>query len=302
MESDDSIIMNIAESNKWKAEVLFQILFALASSKELKDVLVYKGALILNKRLGTERMSLDIDSNLLQAFVLAYPEKKEQEVFLETTLNKAISKYFNRQEPVRYEVSSIKIQRSPIIDHPLGWDAFSIKINVTDYLNRGVRGLPALSIDVAAPETLTENSVSDIELGGHVVSAYTLERIAGEKMRAFLSTLPAYRAKVKKPGEAVRVKDLYDLAQILKVKPIDDEYFWGLAGNEFKLACSSRFIDCEGVVTFKENWKETQKAYADEPMLPKDIQFDEIEKGIASIIQFLSRNNITPFDYPLPEK
>lgn len=54
---------------------------------------------------------------------------------------------------------------------------------------------------------------------GHVVMAYTLQRIAGEKLRAFLSSLPTYRRQVKTPGEVVRVKDIYDLACILRVAP-----------------------------------------------------------------------------------
>jgi hypothetical protein len=302
MESDDSIIMNQNDADKWKADVLSHILFALAASSELKAVLVYKGALILNKRLATERMSLDIDSNLLQAFVSACPGMKDQAILLEKIFTTAISKYFNRQDPVRYELSSIKIERTPPVDHPLGWDAFKIKINIADFKNRGVRGLQALTIDVAAPETLTINSVSEIDLGGNVVNAYTLERIAGEKMRAFLSTLPAYRAKVKKPGEAVRVKDLYDLARIIRAKPITDESFWEMAGEEFKLACSSRYIDCAGLLTFKENWVETQRLYETDPMLPKDVQFDEIDKIITDINQFLSKRKITPFKSTLPEK
>lgn len=299
MESVDIIIMNPETKNKWMADVLTQILFALASSKALKGVLVYKGALILNKRLEKDRMSLDIDSNFIQNFVLKIPERSKQEEFLYEAIASAISKYFNRQEPVRFQLSSIKIIRSPRNDHPRGWDAFKIKINVEDFKNTKVRGLPALTIDIAAPEELSENSVSDIDIGGYIVSAYTLERIAGEKLRAFLSTLPAYRQKVKKPGEAVRVKDLYDIARIQRAKPISDELFWEVVGNEFKLACSSRYIDCEGLDTFKEHWGNTQSLYENDLTLPKNIQFDEVDKGIADINEFFLRKKIVPFTFPL---
>jgi len=293
--------MNPGDANKWQAEVLEHILLALASSKDLKNVLVYKGALILNRRLGTDRISLDIDSNLVQDFVLAFPEKKQQEDFLEKVLNSAISKYFNRQDPVRFELSAIKIKNSPPkIDHPLGWDAFSINIKVTDFQNIHVRNLPALLIDVAAPESLSNNSVSDIDLGGHVVRAYTLERLAGEKMRAFLSTLPQYRAKVKKPGEVIRVKDLYDLARIQRAKPIHDELFWEVAGEEFKMACASRYLDCEGLVTFKEDWENTRSLYETDRTLPNDVIFDEVDNVITDIIAFFSIRQITPFVFPLP--
>lgn len=294
--------MNSEDSNKWKSDVLGQILIALASSSELKDVLVYKGALILNIRLGTTRMSLDIDSNLIQDFVVAFPIKEDQEKYLSKALSTAVNRYFDRQEPVRFKLETLRIQRSPIKDHPLGWDAFSIKMNVKDYQNNNVRNLPALAIDIAAPETLSENSFSDINLGAYQVKAYTLERIAGEKLRAFLSTLPAYRAKVSKPGEAVRVKDLYDLVRIYRVRPIENELFWDQAGNEFRLACESRFIDCQGDETFQENWEYTKALYELDSTLPKDVPFDEIEMVIIAINGFFTAKGVTPFSFPLPPR
>jgi hypothetical protein len=294
--------MNLDDSNKWKVSVLVHILLALASSKELREALVYKGALILNRRLGTDRMSLDIDSNLAQNFALAFPQKGQQKAFLENALKSSISKYFNRHDPVRFELSSIKIQPSPPkTDHPLGWDAFLIIIKIKDYKYLHVTNLPVLKIDVAAPEELSENSVSDMDIGGFLVKAYTLERIAGEKLRAFLSTLPAYRTKVKKPGETVRVKDLYDLTQIYRVKSINNEIFWGVAGDEFKIACASRYIDCEGLVTFKENWGNTKKLYETDSTLPKDVGFDEVDEVITNINAFFLRKQIIPFVYSIPK-
>lgn len=234
--------MNPEDAQKWQYRVLEQILHALAESNELKDVLIFKGALILNARLGAKRMSLDIDSNMNQEFVIQCPDKDDQEEYLTNVISTAINKYFNRQEPVRFELETLKIKRSPPRHHPRGWDAFSIKIRVQDYKYINVRYLPTLSIDVAAPELLYDTSVSYLDLGGCTIKAYTLERIAGEKLRAFLSTLPAYRRKVSKPGEALRVKDLYDLARIYRVNSINNELFWELSGREFRLACSSRFI------------------------------------------------------------
>jgi hypothetical protein len=54
------------------------------------------------------------------------------------------------------------VRSPPKNDHPLGWDAYSIKINIIDHKNSHVRNLPALSIDIAAPESLSSNSVSEI--------------------------------------------------------------------------------------------------------------------------------------------
>jgi hypothetical protein len=293
--------MNPEDANRWKADVLMHILKSLASSNELKDVLIYKGALILNHRLGTSRMSLDIDTNLNQDFIVAGPHKEDRKEYLKKTLSKAINKYFERQEPVRFKLENINIRRSPPrIDHPLGWDAYTIKINIMDNQYRNIRNLPALTIDVAAPEALSEYSVSDIDLDGYKVKAYTLERIAGEKLRAFLSTLPAYRAKVSKPGEAVRVKDLYDIVRIYRICPIENKFYWEQVGSEFKLACESRFVDCQGLESFQENWTDTRSLYERDTSLPKDIPFDEIERVIVAITDLFTGKGIIPFSFQLP--
>ena len=181
----------------------------------------------------------------------------------------------------------------------MGWDAFKVKINVND-LSKHVKGLPALEIDVAAPEELLDTSVATIEVGGHRVHAYTLERIAGEKLRAFLSSLPAYRAKVKKPGEAVRAKDLYDISRIRGVHGLEQVEFWRLAGEEFRVACRSRYIDCQGLTTFQEQWAVTRKTY-EEATIPKDISFEEAEATLVAIVSFLEAQGIVPFTFPLPE-
>ena len=153
---------------------------------------------------------------------------------------------------------------------------------------------------MAAPEELLGTSVATIEVGGHRVYAYTLERIAGEKLRAFLSSLPAYRAKVKKPGEAVRAKDLYDLSRIRRVHGLEEAEFWRLVGKEFRVACRSRYIDCQGLTTFQEQWAVTRKTY-EEATIPKDISFEEAEATLGAVVNFLEAQGFVPFTFPLPE-
>ena len=205
--------MNKTDGEHWKSQVLDEIFVALAASEQLDAALVFKGARVLNVRLGIGRQSLDLDSNLTEPFVQKFPDREKQRMFLEEEMTKAVRRHFERQEPVRYNLTSLNVQTYPPKSHPMGWDAFKVKINVND-LSKSVKGLPALEIDVASPEELLDTSVATIKVGGHHVRAYTLERIAGEKLRAFLSSLPAYRAKVKKPGKAVRAKDLYDVSRI----------------------------------------------------------------------------------------
>jgi hypothetical protein len=199
--------MNPVDAARWKSQVLDEVFVALAAAEPLDACLVYKGARVLNLRLGGGRQSLDLDSNLAAPFVQQYPDREAQRAFLEEQMARAVRRHFERQDPVGYELTALTVQTYPPKSHVMGWDAFKVRMNVND-LTRNVKALPALEIDVAAPEELLDSSVSTIEVGRHRVVEYTLERIAGEKLRAFLSSLPAYRAKVRKPGEAVRAKDL----------------------------------------------------------------------------------------------
>ena len=292
--------MNQADAERWKSEVLDQIFAALAEREELKEALVFKGARVLSLRLNGGRQSLDIDSNLTARFVAQHPDREEQRQFLEREMKATIRRHFERREPVRYELANLQVETYPPKGHAMGWDAFKVKINVDD-LTKRVRGLPALTIDVASPEEILDTSVSRIDVGGHAICAYTLERIAGEKLRAFLSSLPAHRAKAKKPGEAVRAKDLYDIANIRRHRDLSDEAFWRLAGREFHMACRSRYIDCAGLETFQEGWDVTRKTYS-EATIPKDIPFAEAEATLVAVVEFFQTLGIIPFAFPLSEK
>jgi hypothetical protein len=194
--------MNSNERDNWKFTVLAEILAALAKNSEIRENLIFKGALILNRHLNIQRKSLDIDSNLVSDFALQHPEREAQKEFLEKHVKQAITRHFEAQNPVRYELKSLRIDLSPKKNHPRKWNAFEIIIALTDHANSGVRGLPTLTMDVAAPEKLSEYSISEMDVDNVKIRVYSLERIAGEKARAFLSTLPTYRAKVKKPGRS----------------------------------------------------------------------------------------------------
>ena len=291
--------MNQKDGERWKSQVLDEIFIALAASEQLDETLVFKGARVLNVHLGIGRQSLDLDSSLASLFVQKYPDREAQRAFLEQEMTRAVRRHFERQEPVRYELTALKVQTYPPKSHPMGWDAFKVRMNVND-LSKHVKGLPVLDIDVAAPEELLKTSVATIEVGGHRVCAYTLERIAGEKLRAFLSSLPAYRAKVKRPGESVRAKDLYDVSRIRGVHGLEQIEFWRLAGKEFRVACQSRYIDCQGLTTFQEQWAVTRKTY-EETTIPKDISFEEAEATLLAVVNFLETQGIVPFTFPLPK-
>ncbi len=274
---------------------------ALAASSELTDKLVYKGARVLALRLGGEhRASYDLDANLLLSFARKCPERDEQAKRLDELLTQAIATHADTQDPVRYELLKVKVAHRPRNDHPLGWNAFDVTVQLRDLQNEGILGLPNITFDIAAPEDLGASAIAPLDVGGETVFAYTLQRIAGEKMRAFLSSLSAYRRKVHKPGDSARVKDLYDVSRILNSVPLDDTEFWTNAGEEFRLACASRYIDCTGIGTFAEDLAVTRATYASDATLPKDVDFDDAWRAIEAIVGFWEELGIFPLAFALP--
>lgn len=295
--------MKQEEFRNWKNELLDQVLTAFAAHAPLTNILCFKGARILNLRLRTERrQSLDIDSNLSMEFAISHPEIEEQVEYLENECEKALNDYFASQNPVRYQLQAVKGSFQPAKGHPFGWDGRTVTISVKDNKNPSVRGLPAVELEIASPEKLSPDSLSDLDIGGFTVNAYTLERIAGEKMRAFLSSLPVYIAKIGRRADHRRVKDLYDIARILSSHSIKEKKFWLTAGQEFKLACESRFIDCSGIETFAEGLEETELLYNQDPTFPKDIPFEQAWHSIETIVDFFEKEKIIPFSFPIPGK
>ncbi|HED15233.1 MAG TPA: hypothetical protein ENI64_00215 [Gammaproteobacteria bacterium] len=293
--------LDIVTANSWKNKVLDIVFEALAESDVVVDCLVFKGARVLNKRLRTySRQSLDIDANMLTEFVKKHESYSELRDILGMEIEEAINNYFEKQDPVVFTLDKIKIIKKPHNDHKLGRDAFEVIISVKDLSRANVRGLPNLKIDIAAPEELGKASISSLDVGCGTVKAYTLERIAGEKLRAFLSSLPAYRKKVSKPGKAIRAKDIYDIARILEQYPISTKMFWGKVGKEFRRACKSRYIDCLGKDTFEEDVLITKGTYNADQAMSEDISFDEAWESLQEIITYLVESKIIPFSYSLP--
>jgi hypothetical protein len=70
-------------------------------------------------------------------------------------------------------------------------------------------------------------------------------------------------------------------------------------GQEFRIACRSRYIDCQGLATFQEQWAVTRKTY-EEATIPKDIPFAEAEATLVAIVRFLEEQKTVPSTFPLP--
>lgn len=291
--------MDKARQTEWKDELLGEILRAVSVHPPLKPVLIFKGARILNLHLGNHRQSLDIDANLHYEFQRDVPEPQEQTAWFEKELTEALRNFFEDQEPVRYELESAKVVRNPpTTPHPMGWDGLVAKIKVTDQKNIGVRTLPTVDLEIAAPEKLGPNAVCDLPMNGMTIQAYALHRIAGEKMRAFLTSLPEYRDKINSPQRDVRAKDLHDLARILNARPITDEEFWKDAAHEFRLACESRYVDCEGPQTFHQNWSRTKTVYVSNPQLAA-VSWEEADDALNTILGLFHSLEVFPFSFSM---
>lgn len=293
--------MNEERRKQWMDEVLAEILCAISAYGPLRQALVFKGARILNLHLGTPRRSLDIDSNLRVEYQREMPDLAEQTAWFEDHLKRAIHNHFENQEPVRYQLDAVQVEKNPEAEpHPRGWDGWLATIRITDQRVRSVRSLPALKLDIAAPEDLGPDAVCELPMGEITVNAYALHRIAGEKLRAYLSSLPAYRRKISSRQRPVRAKDLHDLARILEARPIANEEFWLKAAHEFKLACESRLVDCEGPATFHANWDATRAAYESDPALTS-IPWADAEQALSTILDFFSRHPVFPLRFPLEQ-
>jgi hypothetical protein len=293
--------MSPLQQDRWKDQLLAEILRAISSHPPLRRELVFKGARILALHLGSPRQSLDVDANLRLEFQRSMPDRGQQAAWFEAQLTTALRNHFESQEPVRYELGSVKIEKRPADErHPRGWDGFRAKIQVTDQKFRGIRSLPTLELDLAAPEELGPDAVCELPLDGVSVQAYALHRIAGEKLRAFLSSLPAYRSKMRSPLREVRAKDLHDLALILDARPVEDRDFWLRAAHEFRLACASRLVDCQGPESFHEAWDSTRKVYETEATLAA-VPWSAAEQALGAILGFFSRSSVFPLSFPLED-
>ncbi|MCW1916283.1 nucleotidyl transferase AbiEii/AbiGii toxin family protein [Luteolibacter sp. GHJ8] len=286
------------QQRAWKDSVLQEVLQAIARQLELRRVIIFKGARILNLHLGTTRQSLDIDSNLDADFHESMSGPEEEAAWFQEHLLTALHRHFEDQDPVRFTLDSVAVRRNPPrFPHPRGWDMLVAEIRLTDERFRGVRGLPVLELEIAAPEPLGPHAVCELAIDGASIQAYTLHRIAGEKLRAFLTSLPAYRQKMSGGERAMRVKDLHDLSRILNARPISDHRFWSAAAAEFRLACESRRVDCEGPVTFKQNPELIRRAYEGDASLSA-IPWEEAEQALDQVLAFLAEQGTFPLHFP----
>ena len=293
--------MNPEDLRAWQDAVLDEVFLGIAASEPLVEILTFKGARILARHLPeAARQSLDIDANCSREFLANYPDRQVQASTLQGLLSTALRRHFESASPVRYQLDELRVTPKPQRQHPRGWNAFEVNLRVADLTRASQRSLPALGIDIAHPETLTDASTTTLDLAGHGIRAYTLHRIAGEKVRAFLSSLPEYQAKIGRSGGIVRAKDLYDLARILRHRPSTDAAFWRAAAGECRVACESRFVDCAGWSSFSPHEIATRAIYEREPTIPGNVSFDEAWLSVREIVGQFEGFGVFPLTTGLP--
>jgi len=290
--------MNRESQEKWINSVLDEVFQAVIEHEPLRNALIFKGARILNLHLGESRQSLDIDSNIAPELAMANPNVDAQAKFLEEQLPLALRRYFERQTPVKYKLVGVRVDQNPPKGHIRGWNQFKLKIGVQDNTLAGVLALLKLELEVAALETLGPNAVEILKVHGTPANVYALHRIAGEKLRAYLTSLPTYRRKMGGGEREFRVKDLHDIARILRARPIADAAFWAEAGQEFILACESRLVDCRGLESFMEDWPLARVRYEADGSLAK-VPFAEAEHALKTVVGLLDQQKIFPLNYPV---
>ena len=291
--------MDKRAANRWQDEVLGVLFEALAASSEVRRLLLFKGARVLGRRLPSlARRSVDIDSNLAEDALSDLEDPKAIASALRTALERAARRHFARMTPVRFRLLRVDVTEESRRRHPFGWDAYRAVFRVEDGSQVGVLGLPRLQLDIAAPEALTSASTSPLRVGRARTRAYSLPRLTGEKLRAFLTSLPEYRSKMGSREREFRVKDLYDLAAILRERPLRRRAFWRSVGREFKVACQSRFVDCSGAETFEQELARTRALYEADATIPKDVTFPAALDAVRRVVSRLERDGVVPFAYP----
>ncbi|MEZ5386845.1 MAG: nucleotidyl transferase AbiEii/AbiGii toxin family protein [Prosthecobacter sp.] len=290
--------MNSLQRERWVDEVLAEVMMALMHDEALCQALIFKGARILNLHLKDSRQSMDIDATAEPAWADAMGSLEAQEAFLDGRLARAVQQHFESHDPVRFTLENAKISRRPSNHHPRGWDMLCASLLVKDHSKAHMRSLPAIELEISAVESYGSDAVEQRNFLGVSANVYALHRIAGEKLRAYLTSLPEYRAKMHGGTREFRVKDLHDLARIVRHRPLTDTKFWLKAMQEFRLACESRLVDCSDPETFKQAWAQARQRYEqDAHLIP--IPFEEVEVALDGILTLFSAKGVFPLLFPL---
>jgi len=83
----------------------------------------------------------------------------------------------------------------------------------------------------------------------------------------------------------------------LRQRSASDAEFWAQAGREFKLACESRLVDCQGLESFMEDWPLARQRYEADASL-RTVPFSEAEQALKVVVGLIEKQGIFPLAFP----
>lgn len=206
-------------------EVRRRILIGLFSDDELMDALVLKGgnALALVYDVGS-RASLDMDFSIQAPF----PDLSKTGARIFESLRREFRSIGYVVFDEKFEIRPSERARG----QPEWWGGYIVEFKLVERaryeqlrddmraLRMGAEELGPLhrrkyTIDISQNE-FCEGKVQR-EIDDYVIYVYSLEMIAGEKLRAICQQMPEYKLGTKKP----RARDFYDVRQIITEHNID---------------------------------------------------------------------------------
>lgn len=71
--------------------------------------------------------------------------------------------------------------------------------------------------------------------------------------------------------------------------------------SEFRIACETRFVDCEGWNSFQRHEGDLRNLYCADPTLPDDIPFDSAWDVLKRVGEAFAAGGVFPLVFPLPK-
>ncbi len=287
------------------AEALL-VLEAIASDPELRERLVLKGAYATEAVTQIRRSTRDIDLTSRSQWLS--PDETGKATLRRLLLD-AIHRHCQHRAD-GWTVYAVSVDKSPRgMRQRYGWDGFSAKITLQYRAGRQhVVELDISSGDYAGSATRLHVDRSTNRIGVAEdqstpgLYAYSPEQNVAEKLRAFLQKLPAHRAKLKLAPALPRVRDIHDVAAIVRARGA------GLSlaaiSESFVAKCKAKAVDCESAADFEPSpdARESFRGLYDEEFefVQDAIPFDDAWAEMMELAHVLTTRFPAPGRFPLP--
>ena len=276
---------------------------AISASADLRETLFLKGAYAIEGLTGLSRSTKDVDFSVVEA--LAAPDS-EGEAAVSRLFADAVENHLQVRDP-EWSLRTISVHRSPKPRaHPRGWDSFKIGITLRF---RG-RAEYTVRLDVTPEQPPIDAVELSFEEGAIAVAerpeidtmkSYSGAEALAEKLRAFLQSLPPHRSKIGGGNRPPRVRDIRDIAAIMKT--IGDRTDIETVVAIFARKCRSRYVDCTSVGDFAPEPGSIEifrQAYENDKELA-EIPFDEAWNLMMELVRRISSGYGLPGTFPLPK-